>query len=93
MDHRQGFGFRNTVSISKHLHSFTQKTFSLTTSDSPDIIDLGEVATIDRSKRNTTPLTLPIRFGDIIHCDILYGSNTAIKGFRYALFLIDKHCY
>ena len=89
-DLRQGFGFRNTVSIANKLHSFTAKTFSLTTSDSPDIIDIGEIATIDKSKRTTTPLTLPQSFGDTIHCDILYGSNTAIKGFHYALFLIDK---
>ena len=89
-DLRQGFGFRNTNSICNKLHSFTTNTFSLTTSDSPDIIDLGEVATIDKSKRNTTPLTLPLSFGEVVHCDILYGSNIAIKGFRYALFLIDK---
>ena len=89
-DLRQGFGFRNTTFISKKLHSFTTKTFSLTSSDSPEIIDLGSIATIDKSKRTTTPLTLPHNFGDLIHCDILYGSNTSIKGFRYALFLIDK---
>ena len=89
-DLRQGFGFRNTASISKKLHSFISKTFSLTSSDSPEILDLGSIATIDKSKRNTTPLTLPQNFGDLVHCDILYGSETSIKGFRYALYIIDK---
>ena len=89
-DLRQGFGFRNTVTIANKLHTFTAKTFSLSTADSPDIIDIGDIATIDKNKRTTTPLTLPQSFGDVVHCDILYGSNTAIKGFRYALFLIDK---
>ena len=89
-DLRKGFGFRNTSSIARKLHTFTTNNFSLTNSDSPDIIDLGEIATIDKSKRNTTPLALPQNFGDMIHCDILYGSNTSIKGFRYALYFIDK---
>ena len=89
-DLRQGFGFRNTATISRKLHSFTKKTFSLTVSDAPDILDLGNIATIDKSKRNTTPLTLPQNFGDLVHCDILYGSETSIKGFKYALYLIDK---
>ena len=26
----------------------------------------------------------------MVHCDILYGSATSIKGYRYALYLIDK---
>ena len=39
---------------------------------------------------DSTPLTLPQSFGDVVHCDILYGSNTSLKGYRYALFLIDK---
>ena len=89
-DLRKGFGFRNTVTLANTIRDFTAKTFSLTTSDSPDIIDIGKIATIDKSKRTTTPLTLPNSFGDVVHCDILYGSTTSLKGFRYALFLIDK---
>ena len=89
-DLRRGFGFRNTSTISHRLREFAQHTFSHTTSDSPDIIDIGSVATIDKSKRTTTPLELPENFGDLVHCDILYGSMTSVKGYRYALYLIDR---
>ena len=89
-DLRQGFGLWNASNVVKRLHEFAKPTFSHTTPDGPEIIDLGSVATIDKSKRNTTPLSLPASFGDIIHCDILYGSRTSITGYRYALYLIDK---
>ena len=89
-DLRKGFGFRNTITLANTRHSFTAKTFSFTTSDSPDIIDISEIATIDKSKRTTTPLTPLHSFGYIVHCDILYGSNTSLKGYRYALCLINK---
>jgi len=58
--------------------------------DREPVIDLGETATIDKNKRNTNPLNLPSNLGDIVHMDVLYGSNTAIGGIKYALFLVDK---
>ena len=87
-DLRCRLGFQNIHNVTKYIHKFALNTFSHTKNNSPDIIDLGEIATIDKSKRNTIPLRLPQSFVDVIHCDILYGSQTAIKEFRYAMFLI-----
>jgi len=86
---RKMFGFRNIQSILNELKQTTQN-LHISTTDSEPIIDLGEVSTINKPKRNTTPLNLPEQFGDLIHMDILFGSGTSIGGYRYALFLVDR---
>ena len=46
--------------------------------------------TMPKQCRNKTPLQRPERFGDVLHFDILYGSGTAIGGYRYALWFVDR---
>ena len=53
-------------------------------------MDLGTTATVDKSNRNKTPLTLPEQFADTVHMDILYGANTAHGGIKYALYIVDR---
>eukprot|EP00957_Ditylum_brightwellii_P016299 1225853-Ditylum_brightwellii.AAC.1 len=48
------------------------------------------MATLPKSKRNTDPITKPEKFGDVVHFDIVYSSGTAIGGYRYALWLVDR---
>jgi len=86
---RKMFGFRNIQSILAELKQTTQN-LHVSTTDNEPIIDLGEVSTIPKPRRNTTPLNLPEKFGDLIHMDILFGSGTSIGGYRYALFLVDR---
>ena len=50
----------------------------------------GEMATMPKQSRITTPLQRPERFGDTVHFDIVYGSGTAIGGHRYALWFVDR---
>ena len=84
------FGFRNVNNIIKQIQETSQPNFSLSSSDQEPIMDLGITSTIDKSKRNTTPLTLPTKFGDAVHIDILYGSATAHGQIKYELYLIDR---
>jgi len=83
------FGFRNVSTIIKELKETTTN-FGISTMDSEPVLDIGETATIDKPRRNTEPLPLPINPGDIVHADILFGSGPAIGGARYALFLVDR---
>eukprot|EP00957_Ditylum_brightwellii_P062101 4713278-Ditylum_brightwellii.AAC.1 len=48
------------------------------------------MATISKSKCNTSPIAKPSNFGDVVHFDIVYGTGTAIRGYRYALWLVDR---
>ena len=87
---QRGFGFRNINNIRKQIRETSQNNFSISTSDQEPILDLGSKATIDKSKRNTTPVTMPSRFGEAVHMDILYGSATAHGQVKYALYMIDR---
>jgi len=86
---QKGFGFRNVKSIIKEIQQ-TSNNFRLSTLDKEPILDLGEVSTIDKSKRNTNPLDLPKHLGDVVHMDIIFGSNTAINGIKYSLFIVNR---
>ena len=87
---RKAFGFRNIDSILPQIQSTSQNNFSISTKDKETILDLGDVATIHRSKRNTNPLPLPHTFGEIMHMGIIFGTVTAIEGHRYGLFIADR---
>ena len=52
--------------------------------------DPGEMNTMPKQRRNTTPLQQPERFGDVVHFDIVYGFGTAICGYRYTLWFADR---
>jgi len=86
---RKYFGFRNVNTIIKELKQ-TATNFGISTLESEPILDIGDIATIDKPQRNTSPLPLPINPGDVIHADILFGSGPAIGGAKYALFLVDR---
>ena len=58
--------------------------------DRDPLLDLGEVATIDRSPQNKTPVPLPTNFGEVVHGDIGYSCTTALQGYKYTLLLVDR---
>ena len=87
---RQSFGVQNIDTILPHIRSTPAPNFHITFTDPNPVIDIGQVSTIDKSKKNTEPLGLPPNFGDVIHLDILYGAGVAHGGIKYALYLVDR---
>ena len=87
---KHAFGFRDIQKILPLLKQISQPYFSLSSTDTEPILDLGLVATIKIPSRNTNPLSLPPKLGDIFHCDIVYESETAYEGIRYALIMVDR---
>lgn len=83
------FGFRSVQNIIQELKA-TSTNFAISTEDREKILDLGEISTIDKQKRNTNTTSLPHNLGDTVHMDIIFGANTAISGTKYSLFLVDK---
>ena len=67
-----------------------QPNFSISTNTREKILDLGEVATIPKSSSPKTSVPLPNKFGSVIDMDIIYGTQTAYNGIKYALFLVDR---
>ena len=86
---RMSLGFRNVDEYVRILPHIAQPTITISTSiDSPP--QLGSVATIERRRRNTSPLQLPNSFLDTVHCDIAYGKRRALGGTKYILLLVDR---
>ena len=77
---RRSFGFLNVDNIALHLDSTSQPTFSISSKDREPILDIGETATINKSRRNTDPLPIPDQPCHTFHMDIVFGTNTAIGG-------------
>ena len=50
----------------------------------------GEMDIMPKQRCNTTPLQPPEPFGDVVQFDIVYCSGTAIGGYRYALWFVDR---
>jgi len=86
---RRSFGFRNINNILNEIKA-TSTNFKMSTIDRESIVDIGETANMDKSNRNTFPLPLPTRLGDTVHMDIIFGSTTAIGGYKYSIFIVDK---
>jgi hypothetical protein len=53
-------------------------------------MELGDVANIRYSRRNTTPIPRPAEYLRTVHMDIGYGDCVSIGGFRYVLLLVDR---
>ena len=86
---QKAFGFRNVGSIINQIKE-TNENCLISTKDVEPILDLGQVASIDKPKRNTHPLPFPPNRGDVLHMDIIYGSGKSISGIKYALFIVDR---
>ena len=71
--------------------SLFQPNFNISTDPPDPTFSLGSVAKINKSSRHTTPIPRPEQFGDVIHCDIVFGSKAAFGGITHALFLVDRH--
>ena len=52
-------------------------------------LELGDVANIRTSRRNTTPIPCPPNFLDVVHLDIGYGDCKAVEGAKYVILLVD----
>ena len=89
-DLRKLIGFRNAESLIPHLRDCFKPNFHLSTIDRDPVLNLGEVATIDKSKISRRPVPLPKHFGDVMHVDIGYGCNAGLSGIKYALFVVDR---
>ena len=61
--------------------------------DGGPIIDIGEIAKIDKTKINKAPVKFQSNFGNTMHVDIEYRCNTYIGGLKYVLFIVDCASY
>jgi hypothetical protein len=87
---RASVGFRRIESIKKYFPELYQNTVKLDSTPADAILDVGDMATIRKSPRNTTPVPRPPKFGDVIHMDIVFGPDVSIGNVHYALLFTDR---
>jgi hypothetical protein len=51
---------------------------------------MGDIASLKKSARNTTPVPRPSSFGEVIHMDIVFGSDVSIGNVHYGLLFTDR---
>ena len=86
--------------LHRYLEFHTLKNWKLLSEVGQDMIDivndgdlpleLGDVANIKSSHRNTEPIPCPPNYLDVIHMDIRYGDCKSIGGAYYVLLLVDR---
>ena len=87
---QKAIGFCNVDKVLAKIKQVAQPTLKINDLGQYSMRDLGEMATMPKQLRNITPLQRPEQFGDVVHFDIFYGSGTAISGYRYALWFLDR---
>ncbi|MFN9983161.1 MAG: hypothetical protein ACK53Y_24755, partial [bacterium] len=55
------------------------------------VLDTGNVATLHKVPRNTTPVPRPSAFLDVVHVDIVFGPEVSIGNVHYGLMFSDRY--
>jgi hypothetical protein len=84
-------GFRRIDTIKCHLSTLFQDTIHLDSSPSDAVLDKGDLSTIRKTTRNTTPLPRSKAFGDVVHMDIVFGPEVALANVHYRLLFTDRY--
>ncbi len=88
---RASVGFRRIDTIKRHLKTLYRDTVSLDKLPPDAVLDIGDYATIPKAPRNTTPVTRPAGFADVIHMDIVFGPDIAVGNVHYGLIFTDRY--
>jgi hypothetical protein len=83
-------GFRRIDTIKSHLHDLYQDTICLDPTPPDAILDKGDLATLRKTPRNTTPDPRPNFFGEVIHMDIVFGPDFPVGNIHYGLLFTDR---
>eukprot|EP00957_Ditylum_brightwellii_P201565 15326244-Ditylum_brightwellii.AAC.1 len=75
---QKAVGFCNMELVLKHMQTVAQPTLCITDTGKDPVRDPGEMATLPKSNRNTSPIPCPKHFGNIFHYNIVYSASTAI---------------
>jgi hypothetical protein len=83
-------GFRHIDTVKQHFHDLYQDSIKFDTLPPDAILDSGDLATLQKTPHNTTPVPRPESFGDVMHIDIFFGPEVAIGNIYYGLSFTDR---
>jgi hypothetical protein len=53
------------------------------------VLTPGNLATLKKKPRNTVPVPRPLQFADVMHMDIIFGTDVAVGNIHYGLLFTD----
>jgi len=83
-------GFRQIDTIKKHLQELFSGHVVLDSTPADAILDPGDVATMHKRPRNTTPIPRSSYFGQVMHMDIVFGPEVAVGNIHFGLLFTDR---
>jgi hypothetical protein len=69
---RASLGFRRIDTIKKHFSDLYCPNIRLDTTPADAVLNLGDLATLNKKNRNTNPVPRPSGFGQVMHMDICF---------------------
>lgn len=83
-------GFCRVDTMKQHLSHLYQDTIALDHTPPDAVLDIGHFATFPKTPRNTTAVPRPSQIGAVIHVDIVFGPDVAIRDIHYGLLFSDR---
>jgi len=83
-------GLRRVNTMKHFLGDLYQNTITLDNTPADAVLDQGSFASVKKKNRNTTPVTRPQHFGDVMHIDIIFGPEAAFGNVHYGLLIVYR---
>jgi hypothetical protein len=87
---RASVGFRRVYTLKRHFQTLYQDNVKLYSTPVDAVLDSGNLATMKKKDRNTTPVPRSLQFADIMHMDIVFGPDIAIGNVHYGFLFTDR---
>ncbi len=87
---RASVGFRRIDTLKKELQNLYKNSIVLDNLPPDAVLDMGDLATMKKTPRNTTPIPRPSNLGDVIHMDIVFGPDVSLGNIHYGLMFSDR---
>jgi hypothetical protein len=87
---RASLGFRQIETLKSQLPHLYQDTITIDSLPADAFLDNGNLASIRKRNRNTTPVPRPNLFGAVVHMDIDFGLDVAVGNIHYGLLFTDR---
>jgi hypothetical protein len=88
---RASVGFRCIDTMKKCFPTLYQGTITLDNMPADAVLDMGDLATLQKTARNTSPVPRPECFGDVIHMDIVFEPSISLGNVHNGLLFTDRY--
>jgi hypothetical protein len=86
---RASLGLRRIDTLKHHSSDLYKDSVKIDSLPPDANLDPGDLASLQKTPRNTTPVPRSSNFGEVIHVDIVFGPEVAIGNIHYGLLFTD----